>query len=374
MENDNNFKVIKMSVDNITLNSDTDYQFDLFFELSEDLICIVGFDGYFKKINPAVSKLLGYTNEELFSKPVNEFVYKEDQETTARVRKELTKNIPLLDFENRYLTKSGEVVWLSWTSMPVYNDKLVFAIAKNITHKKRLEDERNLLIANLTKANEDFRKFAYTTSHDLRSPVNSLLTAFSVLDSSKISDKQTRDIIEILKTATKDLKQTLNEYVDVLTQKRRLNEHLEELDLNESLNEVLFSINSLIQSAKATIHVNFSGLQKIKFNKAYLTSIFLNLITNSIKYARPDLLPIISIHSQKVNGVNQLIISDNGLGFDMDKVKDKIFGLHQKFHNHIDSKGIGLYLVYNHITSLGGRIAVESKINEGVKFIISFRD
>jgi signal transduction histidine kinase len=69
-----------------------------------------------------------------------------------------------------------------------------------------------------------------------------------------------------------------------------------------------------------------------------------------------------------------LIISDNGIGFEMEQVKDKIFGLHQKFHTNIDSNGIGLYLVYNHITSLGGRIRVESKINEGAKFIITFKD
>ena len=68
-----------------------------------------------------------------------------------------------------------------------------------------------------------------------------------------------------------------------------------------------------------------------------------------------------------------MIFSDNGIGFDMELVKDKVFGLHQKFHNHIDSKGIGLYLVNNHITSLGGKIEVESKINEGAKFIISFK-
>jgi sensor histidine kinase regulating citrate/malate metabolism len=61
------------------------------------------------------------------------------------------------------------------------------------------------------------------------------------------------------------------------------------------------------------------------------------------------------------------------MGFEMDKVKDRIFGFNQKFHDHTDSKGIGLYLVYNHITSLGGRIDVESKINEGAKFIISFK-
>ena len=120
--------------------------------------------------------------------------------------------------------------------------------------------------------------------------------------------------------------------------------------------------------------MDFSDVEKITFNKAYLESIFLNLITNSIKYALPDSLPEISIISKNVNGVNQMIFTDKGQGFDMDRVKDRIFGFREKFHNQEDSKGIGLYLVYNHITSLGGRIAIESKINEGAKFTLSFKN
>lgn len=358
----------------LNLISDSSYKFEHFFELSADLCCIAGFDGYFKRINPSVSKLLGYTNEELFSRPINDFVYHEDKEITNKVRQELTRNNPLLNFENRYVTKTGEIVWLSWTSMPVYDDQLIFAIAKNITHKKKLEEERNFHLVNLTKVNKEFKQFAYTTSHDLRSPLNSLLAVFSLLDISKIKDEKTVELIEIIKTTSENLKKTLNEYVDILSEKRSLNESLEELDLNQSLQTVLRSIQSLILNANATIQIDFSEVKTIRFNKAYLESIFLNLITNSIKYARPDVAPVISISSKNVNGIDQLIISDNGLGFDMEKVKDKIFGLHQKFHNHIDSKGIGLYLVYNHITNLGGRIAVESKINEGVKFTISFKD
>jgi PAS domain S-box-containing protein len=121
---------------NHTINSD--YKFENFFELSADLFCIAGFDGYFKRINPSVSKLLEYTNEELLSRPISYFIYHEDKKITADHRDDLLRNNPLLNFENRYLTKSGEIVWLSWTSMPIENDELVFAIAKNITHKKKI--------------------------------------------------------------------------------------------------------------------------------------------------------------------------------------------------------------------------------------------
>ena len=121
---------------------DADYFFDLeyFFELSPDLLCIAGFDGYFKKINPAVSKTLGYTPEELMAKPINSFVHPQDQKLTASKRDLIRKSVPLLHFDNRYITKKGDVVWLTWTSMPIESEQVVFAIAKNITYRKKLEE------------------------------------------------------------------------------------------------------------------------------------------------------------------------------------------------------------------------------------------
>jgi PAS domain S-box-containing protein len=354
-------------------NSNDVFNLEHFFELSPDLLCVAGYDGYFKKINPTVSKTLGYTNEELFAQPIDTFVHPDDRVITSSKRENIIKDNPLLNFENRYITKSGEIVWLSWTSMPIKSAQVVFAIAKIITHKKKLEEDRNLLLGNLTKINNDLKQLTYTTSHDLRSPVSNLLSIFKLLDVSKIQDQETLEFIGMLRSATESLKDTLNSYVDILSQKDVLNVHIEELDLNECLNSVLQSLRSLVQHSNAKITVDFSAFTKVKFNKAYLESIFLNLITNSIKYVKPHDFPVISIYSKQEGGINQLIFTDEGLGFDMDKVKDKLFGFNQKFHNHIDSKGIGLYLVYNHIISLGGHITVESKINEGATFIISFK-
>lgn len=353
----------------------TNFKYELFFELSPDLLCIAGYDGYFKKINSAVSELLGYTMEELYASPINDFVYQDDKDITSKARKELTQTKPLYNFENRYVTKAGEIVWLAWTSHPVDSDQLIFAIAKNITYKKTLELERNTLLSNLTKVNKDLKHLNYTTSHDLRSPVNNLLAIFSMIDTSRISDQETIEVIDILQLAGENLKQTLNNYVDLLSEKHsEVAATLEEVNFTESLNNVLQSINFLIKTSKVIIHADFSKVPKIKFNEAYLKSIFLNLITNSIKYAKSDCQPVITFQSEKINGVNRLIVADNGIGFDSEKVKDVIFGLQQKFNNHTDSKGVGLYLVHSHVTSLGGKIVVESKVNEGTRFIISFKD
>ncbi|MBE9599593.1 PAS domain S-box protein [Pedobacter sp. MC2016-24] len=118
-------------------NSEKVFDLEYFFELSPDLICIAGYDGYFRKINPAVSKTLGYTNEELMSRPINSFVHPEDQGMTNNSRNNVRSGKHLINFENRYMTKNGETVWLSWTSIPIERDKTIFAIAKNISAKKK---------------------------------------------------------------------------------------------------------------------------------------------------------------------------------------------------------------------------------------------
>jgi len=122
-------------------------QFDLeyFFELCPDLLCISGYDGYFKKINPAVSRTLGYSVEELLNTPIDQFIHPEDRELTSRKRQEMIKGATLFQFENRYLTKDGKTLWLLWTSIPAARHQLIFAIAKDITHRKKSEENLHVL-------------------------------------------------------------------------------------------------------------------------------------------------------------------------------------------------------------------------------------
>ena len=348
------------------------FDVDQFIQQSPDMVCIAGYDGFFRKINPAVSKTLGYTLEELLAKPINDFVYPEDKIATIESRESVKRSIPLINFENRYLTKNGDIVWLSWTSIGIEDQKVVFAIAKNITHKKRLEEDRNLLLANLTKANNDLKQLAYTSTHDLRSPVNSLLSALKMIDEKNIENEEVVELFDVVKQSTENLRHTLNKYVDALIQKKSLNIEVSQVSFTEALNTIQRSLRSLIIDTKTNLVADFAEVDVVTFNKGYLESIFLNLISNSIKYSKLNTYPQISIKSQKANGVVSLIFKDDGLGFNMEKDKDRIFGFNQTFHENKDSKGIGLYLVHNHITNLGGHIVVDSRINEGATFTITF--
>jgi PAS domain S-box-containing protein len=364
-----------MSVDEtVETGLSSEYSLIPFFKLSSDLLCIAGYDGYFKKINPALSKLLGYSKEELLASPINSFIHPEDQKLTEKHRDNIRQGKPLLNFENRYLTKDGKTVWLSWTSIPHNEKQLVYAVAKDITHRKKHEKQRNKLVSELTQSNQRLKQLTYTTSHDLRTPVNNLLSVFNLIDTSNIQNEETLELIDLLKDASKNLKKTLDNYVDDLNQDDTLHISTTELNIHEVLDSVIQSIHSFIRDSNTTFQINLDDFDTITFNRAYLESIFLNLVTNSIKYAHPDRNPVISVNAKNNDGDKQLIFSDNARGFDSEKLKGKVFGLHQKFHNHEDSKGIGLYLVYNHITNLGGKISVESKVDEGTTFILTFID
>jgi PAS domain S-box-containing protein len=350
------------------------YQLERFFELSIDLMCIAGFDGYFRKVNPGFVKLMGYTEEELMSKPINKYIHPDDVKITSEYRNNIHKGTPLQNFENRYITKSGEIVWLAWTSMPLESEQLVYAVAKNITHKKKLEDERNVMLTNLTIINNELKNLTYSTSHDLRSPVSNLIAAFSLLDITKVNDSETIEVLNLLKLASEGLNNTLNHYVDSLLENEPNLVEAETLDLEKTLDLVTFSLSSLIKNSQTTIEHDFSAAPQIRFNQSYLESVFLNLVTNSIKYAKPGRPPVIFIKTEPFEGNIKLTYTDNGIGFDLAKVKDKVFGFKQKFTENADSKGIGLYLVQSHIHSFGGSIVVDSVVDEGSTFTIIFKN
>lgn len=111
------------------------------FELTPDLVCIADKAGYFKKVNPAVMATLGYTKEEIFTRPISSFIHPDDREFTRQERSNLLDGKALLNFQNRYITKTGDIIWLEWTSIYLPAQEIVFAIAKDITTRKRAERE-----------------------------------------------------------------------------------------------------------------------------------------------------------------------------------------------------------------------------------------
>jgi diguanylate cyclase (GGDEF)-like protein/PAS domain S-box-containing protein len=116
-----------------------------FFDLSRDMICIAGFDGYFKRVNPAFERTLGYSRHELLGRPFVEFVHPDDRGATGEEAGAITGGGGTVQFQNRYLDKAGEVHWIEWTSVGVPDEDLIYAVARDVTDRKVLENELELL-------------------------------------------------------------------------------------------------------------------------------------------------------------------------------------------------------------------------------------
>ena len=343
-----------------------------FFESSIDMLCIADFEGYFVEVNPAFINLLGYTQEELYSKKINEFIYEEDRDSTQRVREGIQNNVPLINFQNRYVHKSGRLVWLSWSAVPKENERLVYAIAKDVTHEISLRNERIKELAKLKNNNEELIRLNYTTSHDLRAPINNLLSLFDLLDHDTIKDERTSELLSYMKLSAEVVKNSLENYVDLVRNIGQTTDNLKEVYFENILSRITTTISSLLTRSKTMIKNDFGSCKSVYFNEAYMESIFLNLITNSVKYARPGVPPVIHIHTEQKDNHTALVFADEGLGFDMEKYGDKIFGLNERFSTLEEGKGVGLYLVQNQIKSLGGSIRVQSETNKGATFHITF--
>lgn len=140
---------------NVVMEQYPELEMFSFFEMTPDLVCIAGKDGYFKKVNPAVINKLEYSEEELYAMPIYSLIYPEDSALTANSRVELLTGKALLNFVNRYVSKSGKIIWLEWTSIYLSDKEVVFAIAKDVTARKQKEK----------KAEEKYNKYKSLASH-----------------------------------------------------------------------------------------------------------------------------------------------------------------------------------------------------------------
>lgn len=346
-------------------------ELDRFFALSLDLLCIAGFDGYFKRLNPSWERVLGHPAEALLAEPYLNFIHPDDRLATSAEAEKNAAGGQTMTFENRYRCRDGSYRWLLWSAMPSPEQRLIYAIARDVTERKQAEEEIRKRGELLEAANKELEAFSYSVSHDLRAPLRHI-DGFSELLSKQAAglDEKGR---RYLKTISESAKQ-MGALIDDLLAFSRIGRTV--------LSETTVDLNRLVEDVRQSLRQDTEGrriawaigpLPEVSGDPSLLRQVFANLIGNAVKYTRMREEARIDIGSQNgASGEHRdvvVFVRDNGAGFDP-QYAHKLFGVFQRLHSasEFEGTGIGLANVQRIIHRHGGRVWAEGAVDGGATF------
>ncbi|PJZ45542.1 sensor histidine kinase [Leptospira brenneri] len=221
--------------------------------------------------------------------------------------------------------------------------------------------------------NSRLQNFAYIISHNVRQHSANFKSLISLLEENPTEEEKER-IMEMLHTSADKLNETIIHLNDIVSIGQMLNKPMEICFLEKEINKTLNILKGSIESRHIQVILELEKNLELKIIPVYLESILLNLISNAVKYARLKEGAFVRITAKKED--NQVLISveDNGLGINLDKHGQKIFGMFKTFHKNEDARGIGLFITKSQVEVLGGNITVKSAEGKGSTFTVSLPD
>jgi signal transduction histidine kinase len=277
----------------------------------------------------------------------------------------VTKNVTLVDElkgSNKDLKKANDIIQRQSKGLLESNKELSILVDQRTLELKKSNKE-------LIKHNSELQQFSNTISHNLRAPVANLLGLTSLIDLEE-NQQDKSDLIDHLRTSAESLDEILKDLGKIIDIRNQLFRIKENVIFSEEFEKVRATLHPQIEACKATITTDFSH-DSLYCIRPYLGSILYNLLSNSLKYRSPSKPCNIKVMSQMINGNIELSIEDDGIGIDLDKYGTKVFGMYKRFHEHIDGKGLGLFLTKQQVDALGGEISIDSSPGQGTKFVIS---
>lgn len=358
---------------NLTLSQQ---QFRDAFEGSPIGMALVSLEGKWLLVNKSLSRLLGYTQEKLLKITFQDVTHPEDLDLDLGfLRKVIAHEIDQYEIEKRYFHKNGNTIWVQLNVSLVRDDKgnnLHFiSQIQDITQRKKAKENLEVLTEKLTQRNQKLAGFAHIASHNLRAPVSNLVALVDMYKKAPSNDEKEGTFGHFEKVVN-HLSSTLHELIDTLKVQEDFDQSREKINFEDVLQKTREMLVSQIEETSTSLEYDFSQAPSIIYHRPYLESIFLNLVTNAIKYRDPDRAPEIKIITGKENKSTFLKIYDNGLGINLKRHGHKVFGLHKTFHRHKEAKGFGLFMTRAQVEAMGGKISVESQEGKGSCFTIFF--
>lgn len=337
---------------------------------SADIIGILDLESLvFEETNQAFTLTLGYEEAEIKSKPILQFLDEGDQ---LLIKELVTRPEGQFTFETAFVTKSGEKRCLQWHVTS--KTKKWFVNARDITKQKLADDKIAILNASLQEnlrqleiTNKELESFSYSVSHDLRAPLRSI-SGYSKLLQEECAAVLNEEGVRFLEIVQRNAHK-MGELIDDLLEFSRLGrQEVRKVEINmEQLVKTLMEDIKASFPNKVTIIQN--ALLSAKADRTLLSQVWINLISNAIKYSSKKEMATVEIGSVQKNNEIVYYVKDNGDGFDM-KYAYKLFAVFQRLHNQeeFEGTGIGLAIVQRIVSRHGGRVWAEASPGEGAKF------
>ncbi len=283
----------------------------------------------------------------------------------------------IMSKEDLCVKKDGSETVFSVSKIPYIDENNeiagIIGMSIDITDIKQKEKELKDLINVTSLQNKKLIDFAHIVSHNLRSHTANFSMLLDFLTHEKNEDEKNK-IMKMLTDSSDSLLETLDNLNEVVAINTNVNQEKKKVVLKEKVEQIESDLQAFLTNNNALIINQIPQKLTIKVVPAYLESILMNFITNAVKYSMPERRPVIVLTTENKKGHTILSIADNGSGIDLKKYGDKLFGMYKTFHDHKDSRGIGLYISKNQIEAMNGKVEVESVVGKGTTFKIYFNE